>query len=130
MAHGEIKYIEIPADDPARAKRYYEAVLGWQIDPAPRPDYWTCRSSSGFGGAIGRRGVTAGQTIRDFLEVDTIDSALEASEANGGVTKQPKAEIAGLGWLALVNDSEGNELGLFQSSSRGGPGVVRAIRDE
>jgi hypothetical protein len=35
MADGQVKYM---ADDPERAKRCYEAVAGWQIDPAGRPD--------------------------------------------------------------------------------------------
>jgi len=117
MAHGQINHFEIPADDPARAKRYYEAVAGWEIsEPSSMPDYWLFRFAEGFGGAIGRRGQTAGQDIRGYLEVDSIDEALKASDANGGSTKEPKNEIPGVGWFAVVNDSEGNELGLFQSS--------------
>jgi predicted enzyme related to lactoylglutathione lyase len=120
MAHGEINHIEIPADDPARAKRYYEAVAGWEIaEPTSIPDYWLFRFAEGFGGAIGRRGQTAPQTIRDYLEVDSIDAALAASDANGGSTTEPKSEIPGVGWFAVVLDSEGNELGLFQSPPPG-----------
>jgi predicted enzyme related to lactoylglutathione lyase len=117
MAHGQINHIEIAADDPVRAKRYYEAVAGWEIaEPTSVPDYWLFRFAEGFGGAIGRRGVSAAQHSRNYLEVDSIEKALEASDANGGTTIEPKNEIPGVGWFAVVNDSEGNELGLFQSS--------------
>ena len=120
MAHGEINHIEIPADDPVRAKRYYEAVAGWDIaEPTSVPDYWLFRFAEGFGGGIGRRGVSAGQKVRNYLEVDSIEAALAASDANGGTTTEPKNEIPGVGWFAVVNDSEGNELGLFQSSRPG-----------
>jgi predicted enzyme related to lactoylglutathione lyase len=30
--------------------------------------------------------------------------------------KEAKQEIPGMGWFAVVNDPEGNEVGLFQSS--------------
>lgn len=122
MAHGQINHIEIPADDPERAKRYYEAVAGWDIaEPTSVPDYWLFRFAEGFGGGIGRRGVSAStdHAIRDYLEVDSIEAALAASDANGGSTKEPKNEIPGVGWFAVVLDSEGNELGLFQSTRQG-----------
>jgi hypothetical protein len=117
MAHGQINHIEIPADDPERARRWYKAVAGWETsDSSAMPDYWLFRFAEGFGGAIGKRGQTTGQTLRDYLEVDSIDAALAASDANGGRTIDAKNEIPGVGWFAVVNDSEGNELGLFQSN--------------
>jgi predicted enzyme related to lactoylglutathione lyase len=120
MAHGQINHIEIPADDPERARRWYKAVAGWDTaDSTNMPNYWLFRFAEGFGGAIGKRGETAGQHLRDYLEVDSIDEALAASDANGGRTAEPKNEIPGVGWFAVVHDSEGNELGLFQTSRQG-----------
>ncbi len=118
MAHGEINHIEFPADDPERAMRFYEAVAGWQFSAMDgMPDYWVFRSGEGCGGAVGKRGVSTGTVIRDYIEVDSIEHALAAAERTGGTTKEGKSEIPGFGWFAVVIDPEGTEVGLFQSSA-------------
>jgi predicted enzyme related to lactoylglutathione lyase len=120
MAHGEINHIEIPTDDPERAMRFYEAVAGWQFSPMEgMGDYWVFRFAEGFGGGIGKRGVTAGQIVRDYIEVGSIEDALAAAERTGGTIKEQKSEIPGVGWFAVVLDPEGNEMGLFQSATPG-----------
>jgi uncharacterized protein len=118
MAHGEINHIEFPADDPERAMRFYKAVAGWEFSAMDgMPDYWVFRSGEGYGGGIGKRGVTTGQVVRDYIEVGSIDDAVAAAERTGGSVKEAKSEIPGMGWFAVLNDPEGNEVGLFQSST-------------
>ncbi len=118
MAHGEISHIEFPADDPERAKAFYAAVAGWSFSEIPgMPGYWMFRSGEGYGGAIGQRGVTIGTTLRQYIEVDSIDAAIAASDANGGTTREPRTAIPGMGWYAVLIDPEGTEIGLFE----GGP---------
>jgi uncharacterized protein len=118
MAHGEINHIEFPADDPERAMRFYTAVAGWEFSAMDgMPDYWVFRSGEGYGGGVGKRGVTTGQVVRDYIEVASIEDALAAAERTGGSVKEAKSEIPGMGWFAVLNDPEGNEVGLFQSSA-------------
>lgn len=119
MAHGEINHIEFPADDPERAMRFYEAVAGWAFAKMDGPsDYWMFRSGEGHGGGLGRRGVTAGPTVRNYIEVDSVEAALVAAEGSGGSTKEPKTAIPGMGWYAVVIDPEGSEIGLFEAAPR------------
>ena len=120
MAHGQINHIEFPADDPQRAMRFYEAVAGWEFSTVEGThDYWVFLYAEGFGGGIGKRGVTTGQVVRDYIEVDSIEDALAAAERTGGKVKESKQDIPGMGWFAVVTDPEGNEVGLFQSSRAG-----------
>ncbi len=64
-------------------------------------------------------GVTTGQVVRDYITVDSIEDALAAAERTGGTIKEPKSEIPGMGWFAVVIDPEGSEVGLFQGSAPG-----------
>jgi predicted enzyme related to lactoylglutathione lyase len=120
MAHGQINHIEFPADDPQRAMRFYEAVAGWEFSTTEgMDDYWVFRFADGFGGGIGKRGVTTGQVVRDYIEVDSIEDAIAAAERTGGTVKEQRQEIPGMGWFAVLIDPEGNEVGLFQSTRAG-----------
>jgi uncharacterized protein len=120
MAHGEINHIEFPADDPQRAMAFYAAVAGWEFSTMEGfDDYWLFRSGEGYGGAVGKRGVSTGQVLRDYIEVDSIDEAVAAAERTGGTVKEAKSEIPGQGWFAVLIDPEGTEIGLFQSAPRG-----------
>jgi predicted enzyme related to lactoylglutathione lyase len=83
------------------------------------PDYWVFRSGEGYGGGIGKRGVTTGHVVRDYIEVNSIDEAVAAGERTGGTVKEAKSEIPGMGWFAVMIDPEGSEIGLFQSAPRG-----------
>ena len=119
MAHGEINHIEFPADDPERAKRFYTAVAGWEFGTMDgMPDYYLFRSGEGYGGAVGKRGISTGPVLRIYIEVNSIEDALAASARTGGTTREPKTEIPGWGWYAVVNDPEGSEVGLFESAPR------------
>ena len=70
MAHGEINHIEFPADDPERAMAFYSAVAGWEFSAMDgMPDYWVFRSGEGYGGAVGKRGVSTGQVVRDYIDL-------------------------------------------------------------
>ncbi|MEO8469853.1 MAG: VOC family protein [Chloroflexota bacterium] len=119
MAHGEMNHIEFPADDPERAKRFYEAVAGWTFSAMEgMPDYWLFRSGEGYGGAIGRRGISTGPTLRNYIEVDSIEAALAAGQRTGGTIREPKTAIEGMGFYAVLVDPEGTEIGLFEATPR------------
>lgn len=122
MPRGEFNHVEIPADDTERAKRFYGALLGWQFEEMEGfPDYFLFRSGPGeLGGAIGKRGQSAGTVLRAYVTVDAVDPALEIVRANGGRVKEGRTEIPGQGWYAVIDDPEGNEIGLYEFLPSGG----------
>ncbi|HEY6058323.1 MAG TPA: VOC family protein [Candidatus Limnocylindrales bacterium] len=118
MAGGTITHIEFPADDIDRAKRFYEAVAGWELGEADGfPGYLMFRSEEGHGGGLGKRGEAVGSVIRVYITVDDVDEAVRTAEANGGSLVTPAQDIPGMGRWAAVKDSEGNEIGLWKSAS-------------
>ena len=118
MAKGEITHIEFPADDPERAKRFYTAVAGWQFEETEGfSGYYMFRTGEASGGAVAKRGEMAPQQLRIYITVDSLEEACAAAEANGGtVVEQPSDIGGGMGRFAVVRDTEGSEVGLWQNT--------------
>ena len=117
--HGDYNHLELPADDIERARALHAAVFGWQSESMPGlDDYYLFRSGEGRSGGIGKRGVNTPQAVRVYVQVDSIDTALATAADYGGRTVEPKSEVPAQGWYAVLADTEGNELGLFESAPR------------
>ena len=118
MAHGQMTHLELPADDAGRARRFYEGLLGWKFSEMPEfPDYFlfSFGEIKSAGGAIGIRDQSAPHQLRLYIEVDAIDPLLPKVAELGGKVVEPKREIAGQGWFAVIDDTEGNQLGLYEN---------------
>ncbi len=116
MARGQITHIELPADDVERAKRFYGAVAGWEFGESEGfPGYFMFRTGEGSGGAIGKRGESVGAVVRDYIEVDRVEDAVRAAEEHGGTVIERLVELPGMGRYAVVLDSEGTEIGLWET---------------
>ncbi len=118
MAHGEFTHVDIPADDPSRARRFYEGLFGWQFRSMPEfPDYHLFQTGT-IGGGIGKRGQTAPERVRNYVDVESIDGLLPKVADLGGAVVQPKAEVPGQGWYVVLEDTEGNEFALWEATPR------------
>jgi predicted enzyme related to lactoylglutathione lyase len=124
MAKGEITHIEFPADDTDRAKRFYTAVAGWEFGEIEgMPGYHMFRNGPESGGAVGKRGESTGSQLRIYITVDSLEDACAAAEANGGtVVEQPSDIGGGMGRFAVVRDTEGTEVGLWQEEAKAAAG--------
>lgn len=117
MAHGQITHIEFPADDTVRARRFYSELFGWQFGEMEGFDgyfMFNAGQPEAVGGAVGQRGEAVGDKVRMYIEADSIDALLPRVPELGGSVVTGKTEIPGQGWYAVVIDSEGNELGLYE----------------
>jgi len=120
MAHGQITHIELPADDTARAQRFYGELFGWQFRAMEGLDgYFLFNAGTAeIGGAVGERGKSMPDKARMYVEADSIDALLPRVPELGGEVLIAKTEIPGQGWYAVINDSEGTELGLYEALPR------------
>jgi predicted enzyme related to lactoylglutathione lyase len=117
MAHGQITHIEFPADDLERAKRFYGELFGWQYQPMEGFDGYFLFSTGAaeqIGGGIGTRGEAVSDKVRLYIETDSIDALLPRVPGLGGSLVTEKSEIPGQGWYAVIVDSEGTEVGLYE----------------
>ena len=117
---GEFSHIEFPADDFDRAKTFYSNVFGWQFSAMEGyEDYFLYEAGpGGLGGGFGLRGRTAARAIRDYIGTPSVDDTLAKVTASGGTIVEGKTDI-GVGWYATVQDSEGNEIGIYEAKPRG-----------
>lgn len=123
---GEVGHFEIPADDPARARKFYAGVFGWKHTEVPGMDYTMVstgpvdaegmpKEPGSIGGGIGKRGGPLEHPVVTIM-VDEITTAEKAIEKAGGkilVRKQPIGD-GSMGWTGYFKDSEGNTIGLYQ----------------
>ncbi len=115
---GKVVHFEIPIDDSDRATAFYTKAFGWRLDRWGPVEYWTTEAGEGegIGGALTKRSDEVA-SLMFYIEVDDIDTALQAVETAGGARLSERMPIPGVGWSAFFGDSEGNKVGLFQPDS-------------
>lgn len=124
MQMNAVGWFEVYVDDMARARRFYEAMLGIQLEALSPPggdesdlEMWAFpmqKEATGASGALVKMPdylPGAGGTIVYFACDDCAEPARRA-EANGGQIIKEKVSIAPYGFMAMVQDSEGNLIGL------------------
>ena len=117
-------HFEIPADDVARAKTFYEKTFGWSIKPFPMPagdEYFVVTTKKpgepGIDGGLMKRKMP-GQPFTNYISVTSIDAMNQTIQANGGTIVLPKQEIGqGMGWISAFTDPDNNLMGLHQMAS-------------
>ncbi|WP_426389317.1 VOC family protein [Variovorax sp. R-27] len=111
-----ISWFEIPVADMDRAQAFYETVLARKL----RRENFGGETLAVFpyddpatGGAL-QAGANAGAGIRIYLDCNpSIDAVLARVEAAGGQIVAPKSALPpGMGFIAHMRDTEGNEVGL------------------
>ena len=113
-----IVHFEINADNPLRAKKFYEDVFKWKIERWEGPmDYWTIdageEDEEGIGGGLQKREQPEDQ-IFNYIKVTSIDEYSKKIEKSGGTIESPKITVLGIGYFYMFKDTEGNKLGIMQ----------------
>jgi uncharacterized protein len=123
MQHGDLTHMEIRADDLDRAKRFYGELFGWTFQAVPGFDTYhmfvTSAGEEAMGGAIGKRGASAPDRMRTYVNVESIDATVSKVADLGGRVTDEKQEVPGMGWFAVLEDSEGNEIAIWETAGRG-----------
>lgn len=122
----KVVHFEIPADNVARCKEFYEKAFGWQITlyPMPGMEYYGIHTvesdEKGMPKTLGA--INGGMQKRDgtlktpaiCAKVEDIDAALKRIEELGGKVIAAKVNIGGMGWYARILDTEGNVTAVWQ----------------
>jgi len=117
-----VSFFAINADDVTRARKFYEAVFGWDFEPWGPPGFYLIETGKERMGPIRgalqeRREFAPGQKTIGFectISVANIDQTLRAIEANGGRIAAPKFHIPTVGTVAYFFDTEDNVAAVIQ----------------
>jgi len=113
-----IIHFDIPADDPARAQKFYQDIFGWKFDKWNGPmEYWMAKTGDdkqpGINGGLAKR--MPGQTgMTNTIDVPSVDEFAKTIQSKGGKVIVPKMAIPGVGYFAQCLDTEGNCFGIIQ----------------
>ena len=134
---GAFIWYELMTPDPSASKRFYDAVVGWNIaeeQVAPGVDYRMIQRSDGgnAGGVLtltpemeanGARPVWLG-----YLHAADVDATVEAIRADGGQVLMPPWDQPGVGRLAMVTDPQGAPFYLMDPlPPEGDPGATSDV---
>jgi predicted enzyme related to lactoylglutathione lyase len=122
----KVVHFEIPFEDKQRAMKFYTDCFGWQLTDMPQMSYVVAQTSpvgenqmptepgAINGGLFQRPKEAPSPTI--YVGVSSVNDAIEKVKAAGGKVVTPHTPIPGMGAYARVSDTEGNVIGLFESS--------------
>lgn len=118
MAHGDITHIDIPVTNHAHAKEFYGSLFGWSFVEVPGFENYPMWQAPNRISGGGLPGPGMGMTqVTSYVEVDSIDDALEKVRAGGGTVTLEKTPISETSWFAMFTDPDGNALALYEGET-------------
>ncbi|MCK9593268.1 MAG: VOC family protein [Methanoregula sp.] len=117
-----IVHFDVPAEDVARAKKFYSALLGWKFESFPEMQYNLITTANldgtpGVGGGMGKR-MEPSQRMMNYFGVLSIDAAMNQVKSLGGKLISEKMAVPGMGYLVNCMDTEGNAFGLWEENTQ------------
>jgi hypothetical protein len=116
-----VNWFEIYTSDFERAKAFYTKIFKCKLTDIPvnsekhsQMEYATFSGEGGVSGALVKLDVAKpgiGGTLV-YFDSEEINTELSRVEAAGGKIIRPKQDIGDYGFIALIEDTEGNMIGL------------------
>jgi len=122
MKKNVVGWFEIPVNDMARAKKFYNAVFGHELIDMNMPNMemaafpWVDDAPNSGGGLVKSQGYEPSVT-GTVVYFSCEDASVELVKAvkSGGKVLVPKTSIGEYGFIALFIDTEGNRIGLHSN---------------
>lgn len=125
-----VKGFDIPVGDMRRAEKFYHDIFGWHIQPVPGSggDFHSVQTipedengnpiGQGINGGLYKKGTRGLVTVFLEVQVDSIDATVHNVVTAGGTLVKPKSPILDFAYFAVVQDTEGNHIGLWEDIDR------------
>lgn len=115
MAAPLIGHVEIPVKNLDKAKAFYDSLFGWDFK-AFGNGYLLFNSHLGTTVGLKKTDeIAKGHSTIFHVIVPDIDVYLKKTEELGGKIARTKTVIPVYGFYALINDPDGNTIGLYEN---------------
>ena len=116
-----IVWFEIPADDLARARKFYKDLFGWKIAPFRGMDDFQHIDTGGpdaspDGGMLPRK--HPDHTVTNYVSVASVDKFAAKVEKLGGKICMAKTAVPQMGYFAVCQDTENNMFGIWEKDEK------------
>jgi predicted enzyme related to lactoylglutathione lyase len=121
-----VVHFEMPAEDKARVKKFYEAAFGWQMTQLGKEigDYLLATTSpvdenqmhinkGAINGGFYQKG-ESGTVPHVVISVEDLAAHMETVKQAGGQIQGEPMNIPGIGKFVMFKDTEGNRVGMLQ----------------
>jgi predicted enzyme related to lactoylglutathione lyase len=118
-----VVWFEIPADDIARARKFYQSLFSWKINPLPGAavaDYWhidTAGADPSPDGALMKRKCPEQRPL-NYVSVASADKAAAKVQKLGGTICMPKTAVPKMGYFVICQDTENNTFALWEMNEK------------
>lgn len=114
-------WTELNTSDPDRAKRFYEATMGWEFRQSDTSSgYWLVVKGEDVIGGLYDMGSADFRDVPShwfsYVEVPDVDVACAIAEESGGEVLRPPTTIADVGRIAILRDPTGSPIGCITPS--------------
>ncbi len=116
MASDLIAHVEIPTKNLDKSNEFYHKLFGWDFKSFGN-GYQLFNTHKGF--TVGLRisnEISKGDSTIFHVKVDDISTMLKTAVEAGGKVFREKTTIPAMGYYALINDLDGNTIGLYQKN--------------
>jgi uncharacterized protein len=122
----KVVHFEIPFDNKQRAMKFYTDAFGWNLMEFPEMNYVMAgttdvdekqmpKEPGAINGGLFQRPAEAPNPVI-YVDVPSVEQAIGKVKNAGGTVVTPRTPIPGMGAYGRVKDTEGNIVGLFESS--------------
>lgn len=123
--HGTPIWFELLTPDHSETKRFYDAVIGWDIGGKPDGEMDYRMIGTPDGGQVGgvmeltdaMRSGGARPGWQFYIGVDDVDTTADRLTAAGGAVLMPPFDLDGVGRMALVADPHGSPFYIMRGAS-------------
>jgi predicted enzyme related to lactoylglutathione lyase len=120
-------WIDLATSDPDRSREFYDSLFGWQSESAG-PDYGGyinfTKNGRPVAGAMANNGQMGPDGWSVYLASASAKTTADDAAASGGQVVLPPMDVMDLGVMAIVADSGGGMVGIWQPGAHVGFGVV------
>ena len=107
---------EIGGHDLETLTDFYRQLFGWEPQSFDA-DYRLVALEEGIGGGLMRCHGDVPPYVTIYVAVDDLAEVLARVEALGGLTLVPPTPIPGVGAFAILQDPEGNPIGIMRAGT-------------